>query len=286
MADDSENDKPSKVWVLLDGALFGLGVGVIASIFVPEIPETWSLSFGVIVIVLGIFRVFKFKAVSFLLSAVAATVVFGAWRIVPKHDPPATKKDFQELAQNIFGKPDQPSHDLIGADDKPISKAELAKMLQQFKAGRNDGRTSSLSGEQLEAMAPLILAEMLQWSDDWNTADQKLDAERQQLREKNPNRTPEEDAGIMRWIGRERDALNEQYVAHVYEMMKNANSLRLHLLQSVGSPVPSQDAPIARIFIDVLSKKNISFSQMQEATAYMNSLWNRAVKAKAKAQTH
>jgi hypothetical protein len=289
MADDLENGKPSKLWSLVDGALFGLGVGVIASIFAPEIPPTWSLTFGVIVIMVGIFRWGKLRAVSFVSSAIVAALVFGAWRLVPKHDPLATRKDVdaaleacRKSGQSVPVSQDQNA----GGNDKPISKAELAKIFQQFKAARSDGRTSALSGEQLEAMAPLILAEMVQWSDDWNMADRKLDAERQELRAKRPSLTPEEDAGIIQWIGRERDALNEQYVGHVYEMMKNANSLRLHLLQSVGSPEPSQDAPIARIFIDVLSKKNIGFGQMQEATAYMGSLWNRAVKAKAKVHGH
>jgi hypothetical protein len=276
VADDLGNGKPSKWWSLVDGALFGLGVGVIASIFAPQIPPTWSLTFGVIVIVLGIFRWGKFRVLSFVLSAVVAAMVFGAWKIIPKQDPPATKKDVQELFKDQLGKPDQSPRD-ASIDDKPISRTELAKMLQQYK------KSQPSSSDQLETMAPTLVAEMSTWSEAWDLADRKIEAEKATGLSK-PSMSKEDTEGFQKYIAQEKDALNRQYIALVFPTMEQTNSLRLLLLSRYGSFDSSKDAPVGVIFTRVLSKQTINWLEMQSAANYTRDLWAKAQKVKA--QTH
>lgn len=163
MADETQG----KIWRLLDGALFGSGVGVVVTVMAGALPPEYLLGFGLLLIVISIFRakIFgKWKAAFLANVMLSVGIVVGTaemWKHIAKPEPPATKSDFVSALKQLADKT-QPQSPIsisippssIPNGNKPITKPELEQFFQQYVASHSMPMAgANLSNEQLRTQA-------------------------------------------------------------------------------------------------------------------------------------
>jgi hypothetical protein len=273
------------IWTLLEGALFGVGIGMIMAVFGGALSPLWMLGLGCAVIVLGIFRAFKHVITKIVLAVLTPVLIFGTWHFLPKPEPPVTKKDLAESLNSLSANPGKDSRQDA---DTVLTKADLDSMLRQFRsappASANQRGFSLTDEANIRDMSGWILSNELhaaanglkdEWNRYWGGEDRELEKEVTILQSdvtKNKRRL-DQLRGERKQL---RIVFNDEYMGRIRAVAIIALASQDKLWGS-GSGAKTNDRPMRTIIAGMAAGavKDDDDTQLGDVIAYLNDLADR-----------
>jgi hypothetical protein len=272
-----EPKQPKKMWLWVEGGLFGLGAAVIVSTLLPAFPRLYCLLFGLVVMSIGLVRLSKRAALAFLI--VTASVAILARNSLPQPELPVTKKDLYDALKSAFPNGNvspQASGYHMEDDTKPITKEELTKAVQQFTKSQDS--LSSVLNRRLAEMLDSNAEDIHQLADAWDSNNFAISAQESTIRNSSLYRNltqQQKDVEITK-LEAQRTALsanavkneeNQKIISTAIALRAEIIINRLHSWQLAGLETPQS----AMLFTTLKSGK-YTLSDIRRLLDYMRNL--------------
>lgn len=244
------DEEDRKRWIaFIDAPWLGIGVGIVIGAFGSLLSVKWLIVAGWGLISAETFRHDFLRrgrkarlAGSTALSILIGLALFSAWEHTPLPVEPLTKKDAQELVSRFIpiNQPQVAPPPGLADPDKPITKAELLKMLQQYKTAAPAGIPARphvpagaelLADDDLRQRASSIADKLVQA---WSVMDQRVD-------ELSNLRGITRDAEKQKRLQVQEEGLQKEFIPENEELIIEANHLRRALLERLGRNTSEMD---------------------------------------------